>query len=581
MQPIDRRRLSFTRQLVLFFGLSLVAMLPGSAEAARAIELPDPEFEARELISESDTILRVQTVLTKMEHYSGPIDGRMNDDLSRAIKIYQKQLGKKMDGLVTEELAKHMETQSRVGTMLQRLDVVRETDIEAARKALSNRAETRGFIKNKREDEVADPTRDASSCFRNPHEKCLLEEAIESAKAIHKQELRDWAFGEILVAQARTGLIDQAIQTVTKISDARLIIVALRDIARAQAKAGRIDEAWQAARIIPSAYQRLEAFAAIADIQLKNKDHDGAHETAAQIVLLSGKLDNALQRVTLLAQMAVVLAKIGATDAAEDALSNAQNLARSKEFEKQLSVMEQGAALRHVASAFAEIGQPMRALSLIEEVSGAYDKTAVLMSAATAQAAAGDTKGAMETANKIENERYSSVILGRIAVAQSAKGLEAEAAETISMALEKAVDIELAYARSYAIGQLALSLIDIGAQQKSGTIENAAETALEIENDRLRAYALWSVAAAQAKKGLTTQVKETEKLAVEATDAIGSSLSQVWMLSDLASENILAGQVARATDAFDRGIQIAEQIENAWGRARALAKMAATLYDFR
>ncbi|MFP6711601.1 MAG: hypothetical protein VB913_07925 [Rhodospirillales bacterium] len=44
----------------------------------------------------------------------------------------------------------------------------------------------------------------------------------------------------------------------------------------------------------------LEAFAAIADIQLKNKDHDGAHETAAQIVLLSAKLKNPLQQVTLI-----------------------------------------------------------------------------------------------------------------------------------------------------------------------------------------------------------------------------------------------------------------------------------------
>ncbi len=126
-----------------------------------------------------------------------------------------------------------------------------------------------------------------------------------------------------------------------------------------------------------------------------------------------------------------------------------------------------------------------------------------------------------------------------------------------------------------------MSLIDIGVQDKSANIEKAVETALEIENDRLRAYALWSVAAAQAKKGLIKETKKTEVLAVEATDAIGSTLSQVWMLSDLASENIQAGQVDRAANAFNRGIAIAESIENAWGRARALAKMAATLYEFR
>ncbi|MBT3916928.1 MAG: peptidoglycan-binding protein [Rhodospirillaceae bacterium] len=568
----------FIFALLLCFTVALVGNL-NRVEAARIIDFT--EQEERELSSESELIKRIQIMLNKMDYYSGPEDGRMSEDLRQSIRTYQKTLSKKIDGLVSDDLANHMETQSRVGAMLRRLNQIRKTDIAAARKALANRAETREFLKRGNIDEVADPTRDASPCFRDPKEKCLLEEAIESAKAIHKRELRDWALGEILVAQAKTGFIAQAINTVSKIGDARLIIVALRDIARAQARAGRIDDAWQAAQIIPSAFQRLEAFAAIADIQLKNKDHDGAHETAAQIILQTDRLDNPLQQVTLLAQMAVVLAKIGDTGAAEDALTRAQGLARSKAFEDQLSSMERGAALRHVASAFAEIGQPLRALSLIEEVSGAYDRTAVLMSAATAQAQSGDTKAALETARKIIGRRYSSVILGRIAVAMSAKGQKTQAAVTIRLALTKAEDIELDYARSYAIGQLSLSLIDIGIQDKAATIENAAETALEIENDRLRAYALWSVAAAQAKKGLTDEVKKTEQLAIDATDAIGSSLSQVWMLGDLATENIQAGQLERAASAFNRGIAIAESIDNAWGRARALAKLAATLHDFR
>ena len=525
------------RLFIFAFLLCFIVALTGNLTAVEAARIIDfLEQEERELSSESELIKRIQNMLIKMDQFSGPADGQMTEDLRQAIRAYQKSLSKKVDGLVSEELAKHMETQSRVGAMLLRLDKIRKTDIEAARKALADNAETREFLKQVNIDEVADPTRDASPCFRDPKEKCLLEEAIESAKAIHKRELRDWALGEILVAQAKTGFIAQAIRTVSKIGDARLIIVALRDIARAQARAGRIDDAWQAAQIIPSAFQRLEAFAAIADIQLKNKDHDGAHETAAQIILQTDRLDNPLQQVTLLAQMAVVLAKIGDTGAAEDALTRAQNLARSKAFEDQLSSMERGAALRHVASAFAEIGQPLRALSLIEEVTGAYDRTAVLMSAATAQAQSGDTQAAMETARKIISRRYSSVILGRIAVALSAKGQKTQAALTIRLALTKAEDIELDYARSYAIGQLALSLIDIGIQDKTATIENAAETALEIENDRLRAYALWSVAAAQAKKGLTAEVKKTEKLAIDATDAIGSSLSQVWMLGDLATE---------------------------------------------
>jgi peptidoglycan hydrolase-like protein with peptidoglycan-binding domain len=194
----------FAAYCTFAFVLGLAATLSAEVGAARAIDLPTEQ--GRELSSESELILRLQTMLKKMDHYFGPVDGQMNNDLGKAIRAYQKQLGKKVGGLVSEELANHMDTQSRVGTMLRRLEQIRKKDIAAA----------------------------------------------------------------------------------------RLIIVALRNIARAQAKAGRIDEAWQAARVIPSAFQRLEAFAAIADIQLKNKDHDGTHETAAQIVLLSAKLKNPL-----------------------------------------------------------------------------------------------------------------------------------------------------------------------------------------------------------------------------------------------------------------------------------------------
>ena len=579
---IRKWKLSFLRTVSMLFTAVLVAGLAGipthAWAAARAGSDPEPVVE--ELIPANDLVRTIQTMLTNMGYYDGPSDGRMNAALRKSIKAYQKRLGRKVDGEVSEELAKHMETQSKVGAMLRHIDEVREKNIEAAKKALLSNDATRELLTKSTSEEVADPTRDSSPCFQKPAEKCLLEEAVESAKAIHKAELRDWALGEILVAQAKAGFLDGAISTVRRIGDARLIIVALRDIARAQARAGRIKEAWEAAQIIPRHFQRLEALTSIADIQIKNGDNDGAHETAAQIILMSDRLKDPLQHVTLLAQMAVVLTKIGDIGGAEDALVSAQKIARSQEFTDKLSELEKGAALRHVASAFAEIGQPTRALSLIKEVTGAYDRTAVLMSAATAQATSGDTIAALATSKKIESNRYRSVVQGRIAVALARKGELARAARTISKALDSTNDIELPYARSYAIGQLTLSLVEIGVNYGNGNLIKAADTANEIENDRLRAYALWTVAAAQAKKGLRREVGKTEKLALEATDAIGSTLSQVWMLGDIATENIQAGQIDRAAKAFKRGIVIAESIQNVWGRARALAKMAITLHEF-
>ena len=81
---------------------------------------------------------------------------------------------------------------------------------------------------------------------------CLLSEALESAKAIGKAELRDWALGEILIAEARAGLGERAMETTSRINDPRLVMVALRDIAEAQAAGGNPEEALAAADIIPT-----------------------------------------------------------------------------------------------------------------------------------------------------------------------------------------------------------------------------------------------------------------------------------------------------------------------------------------
>ncbi len=572
-----QRRFHHLAPAILCSILILSALASPTQAARRVGDLPAAGDRRAEI--GSPLIRRAQEVLSKFKYYHGPLDGRMSESLRRAIRDYQRHVGRKVNGKVSEELVTHIETQTKIGAMMRHLQRVKKENIEAARKALLGKAETRHLVTASKPDEIADPTRDASDCFRRPGQQCLLQEAVESAKAIHRRELRDWAFGEILVAQTKSGLAESAISTMQRIGDARLIIVALRDMARAQARAGRIAEAEAVADIIPDPFKRLEALSAIAHIQLKNKAGDGAHRMAARVITLSRKLASPLQRVTLLAQMAVVLNKVGEIKGAERALDEAYALARSDDLVGQLGRLEKGAALRHVASALAEVGQPMRAIEIIEDITGIYDRTAVLMSAALAQAQAGDTKQAWKTANKISASRYRTVVLGRIAVAQARAGQPATAAATIDLALATTEKIKLPYARSYAIGQLVQALIEIGLESGREALAEAAMTAMEIDNDRLRAYTLWTAAAAQKRKGYGEDFRKTEALAVQATKQIGSSLSQVWLYGDIASESAEAGQKELARMAFRKGVAIAENIHNAWGRARALAKLAATLQD--
>jgi hypothetical protein len=161
------------------------------------------------------------------------------------------------------------------------------------------------------------------------------------------------------------------------------------------------------------------------------------------------------------------------------------------------------------------------------------------------------------------------------------RGDEEKAFALISHAIRMLGGIDLPYARSYAAGQLTLSLTEIGLRYGEKAFSRAMEASGAIDNDELRAQALWSIASAQARMALTADAAATDAEARRVTDRIASSMNQVWVLADIASDRLAEGEVARARVALDRGLAIAKGISNPWGRARALARLAATLYEFQ
>ena len=569
----DRRRLSIFAAIYL----ACVCLAPVDATAA-----PRDDFTNRkgdEIGAPSELVRHLQQMLGKMGFYTGEADGRMNERLRDAIEAYQRATGRNPDGKVSKELAEHMETQDKVGTMLERLETVRDEKIAAARQSLLEREETRHLLNKDGDKEFADPTRDSSGCFATPSERCLLTEAVESAKAIFKPELRDWAYGEILVSQAKAGMIDEAIATVRRIGDARLIVVALRDISRALAQQNRLKEAREVAELIPDRAKRLEALSAIVEVMLVKDGKRTAQDTAEEIIKDARGLDDMLKRITIDAQMAAAISKAGNDKRALTVLNDLQQIIRNpRSF---AGAGERGVAMRHVAQAYAEIGEPNRALALLDEVSGDDDRTAVLLSAAKALAKAGRTDEALAAAGRIETDRYGAVALGRVAAEMARRGDEEKSFALISYALRLTRGSELPYAKSYAAGQIALSLVDIGLRYGEKAFSRALEATGSMESDQLRAYVLWNVASAQARMAMSADATATTALANRATRQMISSFDQVWMLADVAAERIAAGETVLARAALDRGLDIARGITDASGRARALARLAATLYDVR
>ena len=553
----------------------VLAAAPAAAVQVALAGAAVPEAEETDAASGDPVVRRIQKGLTAAGFYAGPQNGRLNRETRAAIRAYQRSVGVRVDGRSSEKLAVKIETTANVEGLLGRLERVREEHIAAARRALLSNPATRELLSGGG-DEVADPTRDPAPCFRRPTAACLLAEASESAKAIHRADMRDWALGEILAAQARAGLTQDAMATVRRIGDARLIMVALRDIAEALARAGQAADALAAVAIIPDTLKQAEALAAIAAIQNRSGDDAGARRTARRLVTTLKNLAQPPRQVAFYARVAVTLTRAGDAEGGQANLAAAQALVRDG-----VMPVDRDGALRHVAAALAEMGRPDRALAVLDEVGEDSDRLPVLVAAATAEAEAGAAARALAIAEIIGSERCRAVVLSRIALAQARAGEKTAARATAERAVAAAEQIERPYARDFGLSRAALALAELGRLDdgRQGVFERAVAVAGRIRDNTLRAHTLWTTAAERRRAGDAAGADETGRAADAATDDIVSSLSRVWMFGDIAAAHIAAGETAAARAAFDRGLAVAETVHNAWARARALGRLAVTFND--
>lgn len=557
----------------------------GLSQAARPIGLDEPDVidrSAKERHKSGVAVLKVQEALSEMGYYLGQLDGHLNEDTKAAVRIYQEAMGQKVDGRITRQLWDLLNNAVQVRGLLKRLDTARKSGKDKARNALLSHSATQDLITDT-DKERANPTRNADACFATPTVRCLLTEARESVKAVFKPELRDWALGEILVAQARAGLSDQAMKTASSIRDPRLIIVALRDIAEAQAAAGNSEQALEAVNIIPDLGKRAEALAKIAQIHARQGDKLSTRTAANALLEMIENITSPSRQISFNMQISTVFQKTGSPIRANRLLEKSEKQARLLSDDK-----ERGQGLRHIATTLARLGRTKEALVIADDATVKSDREPILLAIATAMADRHDIDLAIETALNIA-PRYRATILSHILLAQFRSASSSQNHQTAALA-ESAIElIKLPYARSYAQSRLALTTAKIGVIQnknpKSGgqpdwfNFIKAAELASKITDPRLRAYTLWSVGCQQRHAGDEHGAEATEALADRSTGDIKSQLSRVWMFADLAAQHARQGYPATGWEAFQQGLKISKSIDNAWSRARSLAKLAQTLIE--
>ena len=442
----------------------------------------------------SKIIRDIQSALSELGYYSGPVSGRLNGETRSAIRLYQSRVGIEVTGLPTPDLIKHLRFVDEVQALQSRLAEVREEQIAAAREALKNNPATRKLVKRE-EIAGADPTRDPSLCFDHPTLNCLLVEAIESAKAIFRVQFRDWVLGEILTSQARAGLSLAALSTLRLVEDPRLVIVGLRNISRAQALAGLLVDARETASIIPLSWSRAEAFAAIAPAEAGIGAVTAMQRSVRSVLDLADEPADIRRRVATLGALAVALSSAGDSETAQVVIARARQLIDVAPE----AVAKREALLSEIATALADLGHLDEASRLLDQIDDTRHHPPVMLAAAKAYLRDGRDEEAFETATAMPEERYKVVALGRVAVAQYRAGDKKRALETLQNALDAAdeIDSRAAYARAYAVSQVVHAFIAID------SFEAGTKTARGIQDDRLRADAYWSIAAAQARSGLT------------------------------------------------------------------------------
>lgn len=516
-----------------------------------------------------DLIERAQRALTTLGLYDGPVNGVVDPLLIEAIKQFQQRRGGGGSTRIDEELVARLESSVDIEALLDRLADIRERNTETARAQLLSNPATRKLLEDAPRDETAEIGRDSSGCFRDPTPKCLLDEATESAKAVATDGRRDWAFGEILVAQILAGLQDEALSTTRRITDPRLIIVALRRIAEAEAEAGRAGAALDALSLIPDAAEQSLARTAVAR-SLSDQGNHAAALSAAE-PLLSGvrQAEQTRSRTVDFAHrssLAAVLANGERRDDADRLLVELVMEARNID-----APDERGVAYRRIAMAYLAIGEPDIALAMLDQMVSDSDRNTILIAAASQLAARQRIDQAFELADRVAGERYRALTLIDIAERLAATD-EAAARTALIRAEEISAGIELPFAREYALSRLALAhaLVDNG----DAASDRIAAT---ISDPVLRAETYWRL---HLEYGLPVLDK-----AEAASDNVQGAFNLAWLFADLADR--MTG-VARPSEGptggaalFERAIGLAAEVKTPWARSRLLARLAETLGRLR
>jgi peptidoglycan hydrolase-like protein with peptidoglycan-binding domain len=551
--------------------VGLVMISGVSHDAHAALQPAETENRAyTRLMPRSPLVERLQVLFSGMNIYSGEIDGRPNDELAVAVKLYQSRAGLTVDGRVSEELLAHIEFKGEAEELLARLDTVGTAQRSRARKQLQSAALTRSLLDRSRKNQIADVTRDRDICFQAPTVECLIHEAIESSKAVSRVNFRDWTYGEIAVVQAQMGQVDAARETAGRITDPRLILVTLRNISVALAKANRIDQSADSAAIIPDTWLKAEALLALAVAQLRNGGWPKARQTILEIEhLVTNPVvgqQQGFRRTSLIVDLAGQLFQEG------DPVQATQLLFTERERLLKQTDKQNGsgyaAALSTLAVGFARVDQIDEARRLISHDVDIVHRRTVSVALVRAYGRAGDEKSATAIISAMEEPRYRAVLLAGLSQHIGKRNRIDEARKNLSKA--EAAVLAISTNHKFAINdaweRIATGWVAIGEP------DSAIKVVGKILDARIRAGVWWTIARSFDDAKALDAISANRQ-ARKAISEVKSALDRVWLYCGRAQDMAERSEDLKASQAFSSALEITRGIRHSWTRAQALARL--------
>ncbi|MDH3701281.1 MAG: peptidoglycan-binding protein [Alphaproteobacteria bacterium] len=521
----------------------------GAGAVLRVAALDRPDAVTGDAVSDipwEAVVRNAQRELAALGFYRGPLDGRFNAQLEKALRRFEQKYSVGKGGRSMRGTVERMRSMSAAMHLRRALTESGRRQQEQAASALRSNPSTRDLLG---QGDAVGRSQLQSSRNARPHchsaitVRCLLDEALRSVGNIESDTYRDWALREVVTAHVRTGNISDIRDTMRRISDPRLILVALRDVAETMSRHGDLAEAASLAATIPDLPNRAKAFAAIAVVRAENGDSVGAGAFTDRVLatlqgnpLISGGVG-----------IATALA-IKLIDTGEPALAR-----RAVTAAKRLSVPGTDPMVRA-----AEVST----MAAMQAQAGNYD--AVLQTLSRNRGGSGSGRSA-------DTAVYRVLALSRLAETQMDRGDHAAATRSLVTAEAAVTPLRDGYPADAGRARIATAWMGLKA------FERASMVILEVGNAARRARLLWLLSDSYLAAGDTGAARLIEEEALAATNSVKNGFERAAIKSDSALRLARRGDAAAARRLFAMALATGRGITTPWWRARAFARLASTL----